>query len=106
MDRLTYWTSKIVNLPRSIDFKKQNPVFLLPPDYFLYETYKLNYEKYKEDGELAALEIVSWTKRYLTDGINLLEWGCGVARIIRHIQALMPESVNIVGADINKEMIE
>ena len=40
-------------------FRKKHPEVILPPDYYIYETYKLNVEEYYYDGQATAAEIVS-----------------------------------------------
>lgn len=93
-------------------YHKQNRIFLtqhphtkLPPDYFLYETYQLNYRKFIEDGLVAAREILEWTAPYDSNSSqHVLDWGCGVGRIIRHLPQLLP-GATVYGCDINEEMI-
>jgi SAM-dependent methyltransferase len=78
----------------------------LPSDYDLYETFQLNYQKFIEDGSLAAKEIIEWTKPYLNSTEpRMLDWGCGVGRVTRHIPTFEPAAL-VYGCDINEEMIE
>ncbi len=87
------------------DYKKKFPGFHFPPNYYLYETYRLNYQHYKEDGELTAREMIERVSDYVPGDMNILEWGCGVARMTRHIPALVTAGSTVVGADINASMI-
>jgi ubiquinone/menaquinone biosynthesis C-methylase UbiE len=60
-----------------------------------------------EDGRVAAREIIGWTKNYFPMSLlTILEWGCGVARIVRHIPAMVSEDAVIYACDINEEMIK
>jgi ubiquinone/menaquinone biosynthesis C-methylase UbiE len=77
----------------------------IPPDYALYETYRLNYRTFIEDGLLAAREIKDWSQPYLRDTPRrILDWGCGTGRITRHLPEIFPGS-QIQGCDINAAMI-
>lgn len=105
LDKLLFHCSRIANRQRNRVFKKSNKEFKLPPDYYLYETYKLNYREYKEDGLIAAKEIIEWTEKYGPTTKTILEWGCGVARVVRHLSRLVSEDSTIYACDINTEMI-
>lgn len=106
LDKVNYLSSRIKNHFKNSKYKKENPCFVFPPDYYLYETYTLNYQAYKEDGEITAKEIIEWTTKYIQDDLRILEWGCGVGRIIRHIPRTAGNNALITGADINEEMIK
>jgi SAM-dependent methyltransferase len=106
LDKFVFIKEKIKNIAANKLFLKNNPNFVLPSDYFLYETYQLNYQQYKDDGLLSAQEIIDWAKPYINlQNSTVLEWGCGVSRIIRHLPELLPSS-KFFGADINAEMIK
>ena len=105
LDKFNYICSSLKYLAKNKSYKKQNPDFAFPPDYYLYETYRLDYKEYKEDGEVTAKEIIDWTSKYIAGDLKILEWGCGVGRIIRHIPNLIDKNLTVVGIDINEEMI-
>jgi SAM-dependent methyltransferase len=95
-------------------YKKKNRAFreahqslAIPPDYFLYETCRLDYASYFADGEVGAREIMEWTQPYRDTTIpqEIMEWGCGVSRIVRHLPALMEPGTKVHGCDINEDMI-
>jgi SAM-dependent methyltransferase len=107
LDYLLYLTNYFLKFKKNRNFKSNNPSLNLPPSYYLYETYNLDYKLYIEDGELAAKEVAEWTLKYLkSKSINILEWGCGVARICRHIDKYFPLNSTINACDINTKMIE
>jgi ubiquinone/menaquinone biosynthesis C-methylase UbiE len=105
LDKFNYAYSYFKYLAKNIKYKKQNPDFAFPPNYYLYETYKLDYKQYNEDGKITANEIVEWTSKYIQGPFKILEWGCGVARIVRHIPNLINKNSIVFGIDINAEMI-
>jgi hypothetical protein len=78
-----------------------------PPHKALFETYKIDYQSFEEDGALAAKEIIAWCSPYLSNTKNpvIIDWGCGIARIIKHFPTLLPAST-CIGIDINVEFIE
>jgi len=84
-----------------------NPGVIIPPDYFLYETYRLNYKEFFKDGEVAAREIIDWTKRYMQQGDSkILDWGCGISMIAMHIDGFTDEATSVYACDINAQMID
>ena len=106
LDRFNYYIAYLKNLRKNRTFKKVNPQFNVPPNYYLYETYLLDYEQYKEDGEITAKEVIDWTKQYLHNSLAILEWGCGVARVVRHIPNYVSRDSKVYGIDINKQMTD
>src|SRR5690242_17229261 len=89
LDKLLFYAAFLKNKKANKKFAIENPAIKIPPDYFLYETFLLNYEKYINPD--AAFEIIDWTKKYLNDvPCAVLEWGCGVARIVRHLPKYLP----------------
>lgn len=60
-------------------FRKKNPHAVLPPDYFLYETFGLSYTSYYEGGEETARWLIQYFKRYVSlENEKILDWGCGL----------------------------
>ena len=88
-------------------FRKEHPDFILPPVFFIYETYRLNYKWYYEDGKNTAHEIVTLLSKhddYSHKGKKILDWGCGPGRIVRHLPTLLPNA-EIYGSDYNENYI-
>ncbi len=107
LDKLVYFSTKMKYRKANRNFRKEYPDFILPPDYFLYETYKLNYKLYFEDGKNTARELIDWVEKYLPAGdLKILDWGCGVSRICRHLKNFVQQNTQIFGCDINSEMIK
>lgn len=99
--------SFLKNRKKNLKYKKANPHLKFPPDYFLYETYVLDYEEYLTDGENSAREIVEWTDKYLKEKPRqILEWGCGVGGIIRHLPTFSDPGSMMYGCDVNESMIK
>jgi len=93
------------NRHKNARYLATNPGTALPGDLFLFETYQLDYRKFIEDGRLAAEEIIEWTKPFLPHySLRVLDWGCGAARICRHLPPLLPDAM-IFGCDTNEFLI-
>jgi len=106
LDRCLYTVSWWINRRENARFKKENPTLIIPPDYFLYEAYRLNYKQFFNDGEGTAKEIIEWTKSHVAQGdTNILDWGCGVSRIAMHIGKFTKGNAAVYACDINNEMI-
>jgi SAM-dependent methyltransferase len=88
-------------------FKINHPTNVLPPDKWLFETFKLDYTKYVQDGSDCAKEIIEWTKPFLPEEAlwKILDWGCGPARVTQHIHQFAPNSL-VYGADNNRQIID
>ena len=81
---------------------------MLPPEFFIYETYRLNYKWYHDDGKNTALEIVTLFSKHFdiaAPGTKILDWGCGPGRIVRHFPELLP-AAKIFGTDYNSDYIQ
>jgi Methylase involved in ubiquinone/menaquinone biosynthesis len=85
------------------------------PDYNLYNEWILekikrgknrDYFKYYFDGRDSAIWLLDKLKRHkeLKD-INILDWGCGPSRIVRHLPELLDKSCSIYGTDYNPKSI-
>ncbi len=108
-DAMAYHAQKIRYAASNRRFKKENPGLAYPPDYFLYETYRLNYKAYFENISIVSGEILNTVKQY-TDvtrvNFRILDWGCGLAGNIKGIKASLKETAELYGCDINTQMIE
>lgn len=83
-----------------------HPNVLLPPDYLMYESFQLNYYKYFSGGAESAKWITDLVKPYRSlYSINILDWGCGPGRIIRHLEKYVDSSNRLFGTDYNKHSI-
>lgn len=107
LDRGNFYFQKFKNRSNNRIFKEKYSNVVLPPDYIMYESFQMNYENYFNDG----LETAKWLIGYLGKHIELsnkkiLEWGCGPARIIRHLPDLLPDNCEIYGSDYNRRTID
>ena len=104
-DRLLFRWQRLRYAGVNRRFRKEHPDIALPDAYTLYESYHLNYRKYIEDGDLTAQEIIHNVKDYLPKAPLILDWGCGPARITRHLKKYYPDAV-IYACDTNSQTIQ
>ena len=105
-DRINFYKELYTNRKVNNSFIKNNPNVKLPPDYLMYESFQLNYNKYYTESINAA----KWLIDHLLKHIELknkmiLDWGCGPARIVRHLPDMLNEC-EIYGSDYNGKSIK
>lgn len=92
--------------------EEANPEIRFPPSYLAYDAYSsCAHAWYLETGRCAAQAIWKLLAPWLADGGRrhpalVVEWGCGPARIIRHLPAVSNRSdVRFIGTDYNRKTI-
>ncbi|MEI6576863.1 MAG: class I SAM-dependent methyltransferase [Bacteroidota bacterium] len=106
LDRLRFHYLRVKNRQDNLAFLKEHPDVILPPDYLMYESFQLDYQKYYNDSKKTAAWL--WgllSKHGLEAPANILDWGCGPGRIIRHLPGVMPNGINYYGTDYNTESV-
>ncbi|HOM36580.1 MAG TPA: class I SAM-dependent methyltransferase [Bacteroidales bacterium] len=105
-DKCRFHLHKIKYRKNISDFFKTNDGVPMPPAYFIYETYRLNYNGYYFGGKETAQELAKTFSKYVdTSNCRILDWGCGPGRIVRHLPEILPAS-EVYGSDYNKAYIE
>jgi SAM-dependent methyltransferase len=90
-------------------FIQAHPQFKLPPKYLAFDAYTApDWEYYHASGVTMAADIADLIKRYRlpVDGIRVLEWGCGPARVIRHLPDKLGSAAQVLGSDYNHKSIQ
>ena len=106
-DKVRFFLLYIKTFKEKKSFEKANPKAVLPPSYFIYETFGLAYEQFYNVSEEAAKWLISFFEKHkLLYNVNILDWGCGTGRIIRHIPLLLDKSCRCYGSDYNTKYIE
>jgi SAM-dependent methyltransferase len=104
-DYLRYLWLRFKNRDHNRNFRKQYPDVALPPDYLMYEAFQLDYERYYINGKKTAEWLVGLVRKHKDlKGTSILDWGCGPARVIRHLPGLIEEG-NFYGTDYNRQSI-
>jgi len=89
-------------------FKARNPGFKVPPRFLAFDAYSApDWDFYMLSGSETAAFLSATAKRYLPNGARLrvLEWGCGPARVIRHIPSFIGSDMEVYGTDYNTDTI-
>jgi len=106
-DWLMFFVQRQKNRKINEAFLAKNPGVVLPPDYLIYESFQMNYEKYYNDSKNTAQWLKGHFEKYITlDGKNILDWGCGPGRVIRHLPAAIGNNCSFFGTDYNRGSIE
>jgi len=106
-DKLRFYLKVMRKPGERKKFLKDHPGVALPPSYLIYESFDLNYESYyTASRETAAWLLDHFRKHKALENINILDWGCGPARIIRHLPGLLDASCHVYGTDYNPRSIE
>ena len=105
-DRVRYYIQKFKNRKIIRDFKSKNPDVKLPPDYLIYESFQINYQKYFTDSIETAKWLADFFKKHIVlKDKRILDWGCGPGRIIRHLPDVIGNGCEYFGTDYNEKSI-
>lgn len=106
-DWMRYYWQRIKNRRINREFRKNNPNVVLPPDYLIYESFQLNYQKYYTESIETAQWLADYFKKHTElENKKILDWGCGPARIIRHLPGIIGNDCKFYGTDYNQKTIE
>lgn len=108
LDRLRYYYAKGQNAKSNRTFQQANPDFQLPPDYLMYESFRLDYAAYQRTGQEAARWIYDHFAHHEPNlvGKTILDWGCGPGRVLRHLPEVFGPEGQYLGADPNPASIK
>lgn len=102
--RLKYWRNYVRSYRQMKAFKAAHAGVPMPPPYMLYIAYGLNYESYWNDGAATAKWLKEKFGPHLPEDGTILDWGCGPARITRHLPTYF-EGWQVVGTDYDAKTI-
>lgn len=93
---------------RNARFRRLHPGVATPPLALLYEIGgRIDLGNYWQDGQVSSGFLAAEAAGWLEQGPwRVLDWGCGVACVVRHLPAACAEGSEIHGTDYNAKMIE
>jgi SAM-dependent methyltransferase len=103
--RLKYYYLRLRFYKREKTYLESHKNVAFPPPYMLYIAYGYNYRHYMEDGNRTAAWIYNQFAPYLPEKGTILDWGCGPARITRHLPAYF-KNWDVIGTDYDHQTID
>ena len=105
-DKVRYQVHRCKMRGKNKAFLNAHPGLILPPDYMMYESFLLDYQRYYENGRKTAEWLADLVKNHSKlDQAAILDWGCGPARVLRHLPEIVPEASSYSGTDYNSKTI-
>ena len=105
-DKVRFYVQQFKNRKANNAFKAAHPEVKLPPDYLIYESFQLDYHKYYVQSKEGANNLVQlFAKHIELKDKKILDWGCGPARILRHLPELVGNNCEYYGTDYNAKTI-
>ncbi|MDH5189739.1 MAG: class I SAM-dependent methyltransferase [Gammaproteobacteria bacterium] len=108
IEKFRYLLSVVRWYRKNREFIQKHPDFKVPPKVLAYDAYSApDWDFYKQSGEETAVFLAAISNKYLSHDIPLqvLEWGCGPGRVIRHIPNAFSGNTNTYGSDYNPATI-
>lgn len=106
-DKVRFYLQKLKNRDSNTTFVKNNPDVVLPPDYLMYESFQMNYDRYYNSGLNTANLLADYFKKHIElKNKHILDWGCGPGRIIRHMPTVINNGCHFYGTDYNDKSIK
>ncbi len=107
IEYINFYRQKFKNRKENKQFSIENPDVKLPPDFYMYETFQLNYTKFYTEGVPTA----QWLYDHVSEFKELknsfiLDWGCGTGRILRHLPNIAGNSNSYFGSDYNPKYVK
>ncbi|WP_299713226.1 bifunctional 2-polyprenyl-6-hydroxyphenol methylase/3-demethylubiquinol 3-O-methyltransferase UbiG [uncultured Tenacibaculum sp.] len=107
IEQVNFYRQMFKNRKENKQFKLENPDVKLPPDFYMYETFQLNYKKFYTNGLPTAQWIYDHVNEFKTlEQANILDWGCGNSRILRHLPTVAGDTNKYFGCDYNTKYIK
>jgi SAM-dependent methyltransferase len=109
VDKLRYVATLARVSGRNRRFIAEHAGFALPPKVLAYDAYSApDWPFYMRSGLETAAYLAGLARQYAVPvgAIKALEWGCGPARVIRHLPRALGPGPEVHGSDYNEASIE
>lgn len=108
MEKVRYGISVVKCYARNREFISDHSDFKAPPQALAYDAYSApDWNFYKTSGETTAQVLFEIARHHLQQDVltRVLEWGCGPARVLRHIPSAFGAGTEVYGSDYNQESV-
>lgn len=106
-DLIRYKMHSLKNGGKNRAFLKAHADIAFPEPYMLYETYRLDYERYYRTGRESAMWIRDEVAAFKElKNVNIMDWGCGPGRVIRHMPEVVNNGCSFYGTDYNSAYVD
>lgn len=107
VEQVNFHRQKFKNRKVNKQFRIENPDVKLPPDFYIYETFQLHYEKFYTNGIPTAQWLYDHVSEFKTlKNTVILDWGCGTSRVLRHLPGIAGDSNQYHGCDYNPKYVK
>ncbi|WP_299679758.1 class I SAM-dependent methyltransferase [uncultured Tenacibaculum sp.] len=107
VEQINFYRQKFKNREDNRTFLLENPDVKLPPDFYIYETFQLNYKKFYTNGLPTAQWIYDHVNEFKSlKNVSILDWGCGTSRILRHLPTVAGTTNSYFGCDYNPKYVK
>lgn len=107
-DELMFVRNVLINWKSNHIFLAEHPGFIPPPAHLAYDAYHhTNWKTYYDMGLRHSDLISDLLREHVPEKeIKICEWGCGPARVIRHLEKISGfEKIELFGTDYNDNSI-
>lgn len=107
-DTVSYWTRRMRAAPSNRRFRQRYPDFPVPPPDLVFDALNhMTWEIYLEQGRRHAAVLAELILQHCPSGpIEVLEWGSGPGRLIRHMPKLLARrEPSMTGSDFNERSV-
>ena len=103
LERVRYWQQTRHFKADNTAFQAENPDFMTPPLWWMHDMYgHTSYRQYLVTGREHAATLMGHIDAHAAGSCDAItEWGCGLARILRHF----PDTMQRTGTDYNSDAI-
>lgn len=107
-DRMLRHLAVAVEAPANRGFRREHPAFALPPAHLAFETLgHVSAREYHRSGMLHARMIAGLVREFgARADPDVLEWGCGCARILRNLRGAGIGAGRLAGCDVDAESVD
>lgn len=108
VDRIRFVRGLLRDQAANRQFRSLHPQFPLPPADLAFDAYDhVHWPSYHDGGITAARFIADSIRRHRPHlGLRICEWGCGPARVLRHLpEAIGDPTATVMGSDYNRRSV-